>query len=77
MAELRLAVRVVLSCKETNTASNVEIDGFPQEAHPDELLIDLINRAGGAVPHVGYHPQLGPVQTCDVDKFLELVEIPL
>src|ERR1700675_4377599 len=43
----------------------VAIDGVVQEAQPDELLIDLINRAGGSVPHVCYHPQLGPVQTCD------------
>src|SRR6202049_3042386 len=44
---------------------NVAIDGGVQEAQPDELLIDVINRKGGSVPHVCYHPQLGPVQTCD------------
>jgi formate dehydrogenase major subunit len=44
---------------------NVAIDGGIQEARPDELLIDVINRIGGSVPHVCYHPQLGPVQTCD------------
>ena len=44
---------------------NVAIDGGVQEAQPDELLIDVINRTGGSVPHVCYHPQLGPVQTCD------------
>jgi len=43
----------------------VAIDGVVQEAQPGELLIDLINRTGGSVPHVCYHPQLGPVQTCD------------
>ena len=43
----------------------VNIDGTSLEAEPDELLIDLINRTGGSVPHVCYHPQLGPVQTCD------------
>jgi formate dehydrogenase major subunit len=43
----------------------VAIDGTVQEAKADELLIDLINRTGGSVPHVCYHPQLGPVQTCD------------
>src|SRR4030088_1498037 len=41
------------------------IDGVVQEVQPDELLIDLINRTGVSVPHVCYHPQLGPVQTCD------------
>jgi formate dehydrogenase major subunit len=44
---------------------NVAIDGVVQEAQPEELLIDLINRKGVSVPHVCYHPQLGPVQTCD------------
>src|ERR1700758_3279716 len=43
----------------------IAIDGTVQETQPDELLIDLINRTGGSVPHVCYHPQLGPVQTCD------------
>src|SRR5467141_3253853 len=43
----------------------VAIDGSVQEAQPEELLIDVINRTGGSVPHVCYHPQLGPVQTCD------------
>jgi formate dehydrogenase major subunit len=43
----------------------VNLDGVITEAQPDELLIDLISRAGGSVPHVCYHPQLGPVQTCD------------
>jgi formate dehydrogenase major subunit len=44
---------------------NVEIDGTVQKAQVGELLIELINRNGGSVPHVCYHPQLGPVQTCD------------
>jgi formate dehydrogenase major subunit len=44
---------------------NVTIDGVVQTAQPDELLIDLINRTGATVPHVCYHPQLGPIETCD------------
>src|SRR6201981_992385 len=43
----------------------VNIDGVLSEAQPNELLIEVINRVGGSVPHVCYHPQLGPVQTCD------------
>jgi formate dehydrogenase major subunit len=43
----------------------VVIDGSVQEAQTGELLIDLINPTGGSVPHVCYHPQLGPVQTCN------------
>jgi formate dehydrogenase major subunit len=51
--------------REEKTVVKVAIDGVIQEGQPDELLIDLINRKGGSVPHVCYHPQLGPVQTCD------------
>src|SRR5438309_12023843 len=54
-----------MNCREEKTVLKVAIDGVVQEAQPDELLIDLINRIGGSVPHVCYHPQLGPVQTCD------------
>src|SRR5438477_277607 len=53
------------NCREEKTVLKVAIDGVVQEAQPGELLIDLINRTGGSVPHVCYHPQLGPVQTCD------------
>jgi formate dehydrogenase major subunit len=45
--------------------AEVAIDGVFQEVRPDEHLIDLFSRAGGSVPYVCYHPQLGPVQTCD------------
>ena len=44
---------------------DIAIDGVAHTAQLDELLIDLINRTGVSVPHVCYHPQLGPVQTCD------------
>jgi NADH dehydrogenase/NADH:ubiquinone oxidoreductase subunit G len=46
-----------------NIVLNIAIDGVVHEAQHDEFLIDLINRAGGSVPHVCYHTQLGPVQT--------------
>src|SRR5256885_3964571 len=54
-----------MSYVKEKTVVKVAIDGVIQEAQPDELLIDLINRTCGSVPHVCYHPQLGPVQTCD------------
>jgi predicted molibdopterin-dependent oxidoreductase YjgC len=54
-----------MSSVEEKTVAKVAIDGIVQEAQPDEFLIDLINRTGGSVPHVCYHPHLGPVQTCD------------
>jgi NADH dehydrogenase/NADH:ubiquinone oxidoreductase subunit G len=37
----------------------VAIDGAVQESEREELLIAVINRSGGSVPHVCYHPQLG------------------
>ena len=43
----------------------VVIDGLVETARPEELLVDLINRIGETIPHVCYHPQLGPIQTCD------------
>jgi formate dehydrogenase major subunit len=41
------------------------IDGAEVQAENGERVIDVINRAGMQLPQVCYHPQLGPVQTCD------------
>ncbi len=35
------------------------------QAEAGERLIDVANRAGAKIPQVCYHPQLGPIQTCD------------
>ena len=43
----------------------VTIDGIIHEANSGERLIDVINRAGINIAQVCYHPQLGPIQTCD------------
>jgi formate dehydrogenase major subunit len=43
----------------------VSIDGVAHEASGGERLIDVINRAGINIAQVCYHPQLGPIQTCD------------
>jgi formate dehydrogenase major subunit len=43
----------------------VTIDGVVHEAMSGERLIDVINRAGLQLAQVCYHPQLGPIQTCD------------
>lgn len=43
----------------------VTIDGVVQESTSGERLIDVINRAGVKISQVCYHPQLGPIQTCD------------
>lgn len=44
---------------------NLTIDSLAVEAKDGELLIDLINRMGVKVPHICYHNQLGPIETCD------------
>lgn len=43
----------------------IKVDGTVREARPEERLIDLLVRTESEVPHVCYHPQLGPIQTCD------------
>jgi len=43
----------------------ITVDGLVQETKADELLIDVINRSGSRLSQVCYHPQLGPIQTCD------------
>lgn len=43
----------------------ITIDGTRCQTHEGERLIDLANRLGPEIPQVCYHPQLGPIQTCD------------
>src|SRR6476660_3860597 len=43
----------------------IPLDGSVQEVRAGERLIDVINRAAIQLPQVCYHPQLGPIQTCD------------
>ncbi|MVN86310.1 formate dehydrogenase subunit alpha [Deinococcus sp. HMF7620] len=44
---------------------SILVDGVAQAAHEGEALIEVINRAQIELAQVCYHPQLGPVQTCD------------
>ncbi len=44
---------------------SVNVNGKPQEVSPGERLIETLNRCGILIPQVCYHPQLGPIQTCD------------
>ena len=44
---------------------SVILNNTPLEIDPAERLIDVINRIGISIPQVCYHPQLGPIQTCD------------
>src|SRR5215510_9559951 len=41
------------------------VDGKEVQANGDERLVDVLNRLGVQIPQVCYHPQLGPIQTCD------------
>src|ERR1700741_3074198 len=43
----------------------ININGTEVEALDGERLIDVINRTGLQLSQVCYHPQLGPIQTCD------------
>jgi formate dehydrogenase major subunit len=45
--------------------STITLDGSVHDVQAGERLIDAINRAGINLPQVCYHPQLGPIQTCD------------
>jgi len=45
--------------------STIILDGSVHEVQVGERLIDVINRVGIKLPQVCYHPQLGPIQTCD------------
>src|SRR5262245_8787498 len=43
----------------------ITINGAVCETESGQRLIDVIRRAGVELPAVCYHPQLGPLQTCD------------
>ena len=47
------------------TASRITVDGVVHTVETGERLIDALNRLGIELPQVCYHPQLGPIQTCD------------
>src|SRR6266853_1919724 len=51
--------------KRISQMNTITVDGSVQEVRPGERLVDLIVRAGIDLPAVCYHPQLGPLQTCD------------
>jgi formate dehydrogenase major subunit len=44
---------------------SIEIDGVTHTAIVGEPLVDVLNRIDRIIPQVCYHPQLGPIQTCD------------
>src|ERR1700747_2316793 len=61
----RLQVLVLTRSRGTISMIRVNIDVVVHEAMRGERLIDVINRAGIKISQVCYHPQLGPIQTCD------------
>ncbi len=46
-------------------AASISLNGKDLAITSGELLIDAINRAQAPLPQVCFHPQLGPIQTCD------------
>src|SRR5438105_980864 len=46
-------------------APSITINGKVQPIVSGELLVDVINRAELPLPQVCFHPQMGPIQTCD------------
>ena len=44
---------------------SVTVNGIRLEFAPGERLVDLINRSNIQLSQVCYHPQLGPIETCD------------
>ncbi len=47
------------------TPCTLQIDGVTHTAVVGERLVDVLNRIDRIIPQVCYHPQLGPIQTCD------------
>jgi len=43
----------------------LEIDGVSVESSTGQLLVEAIACTGRKLPQVCYHPQLGPIETCD------------
>ena len=43
----------------------ITVDGKTITAEDGEWLVDSIRREAHDIPHVCYHPQMGPIQTCD------------
>ena len=43
----------------------ISVNGVTLPGKPGEYVIDALNRFKTELPQVCYHPQLGPIQTCD------------
>ncbi len=49
----------------TQSPVTLQIDGQPVQAMAGQRLVDLLTNLQVEIPHVCYHPALGPIQTCD------------
>ncbi len=58
-------IRAEIPSGQESAAVRVIIDGAEELAREGERLIDLLNRNAIILAQVCYHPQLGPIQTCD------------
>ncbi|MCU1261844.1 MAG: putative formate dehydrogenase [Bryobacterales bacterium] len=63
--ELCVLAPDVRRVRRTPVMAYISINDTKLEADAGERLIDAINRAGLPLSQVCYHPQLGPIQTCD------------
>ncbi|MDR7072374.1 formate dehydrogenase subunit alpha [Fictibacillus barbaricus] len=43
----------------------VKINGSETKAEKDQTILNLLSNTSSQVPHVCYHPSLGPIETCD------------
>ena len=43
----------------------ITVDGQPLQARPGQLLPEALAGSAFYLPHLCYHPSLGPIQTCD------------
>ncbi|WP_433744383.1 formate dehydrogenase subunit alpha [Falsibacillus pallidus] len=44
---------------------HIKLNGADIKATGDQTILDLVNGSSVEVPHVCYHPSLGPIETCD------------
>ncbi|HET9086763.1 MAG TPA: formate dehydrogenase subunit alpha [Acidobacteriaceae bacterium] len=51
--------------RSTVAQCSIQINGAQYDATVGEPLVEVLNRTGRIIPQVCYHPQLGPIQTCD------------
>lgn len=51
--------------KKMADTKKVTINGVEMEAPDGQTVLQLLNNSSIDVPHVCYHPSLGPIETCD------------